>query len=363
MTSATISIICAISFYYTKHSAFVQHHVHDRIELQYHQKLKRVQLSPNRHTSHSEIDVNSTPVRKQIQGVMRPPIFDASPRGTARIQLIDPKSLKIPILVREDTPHQIAAMVGRTDNKPYSPYSPYDNSMSYVDDDDILTPLQTPRIFAYPGYGATINNKLEDKKKTVTLKENKEKGIPKYMVKHHRFNCMKYMIVFKNIKYLALSLSLNFFVTFLWFPGIVTNIQSSFKVINDGDWMPIVMITEFNIIDFIGRQFASNYKPKWLKESNLWTCSLLRLVTYPLFIMFYEGYIINDYLLHLVLIISALSNGWVVSISFMWFPRNCDKNQQQMAASIMNLALVTGLLCGSCVALLVQPFFKDADFV
>ena len=127
--------------------------------------------------------------------------------------------------------------------------------------------------------------------------------------------------------------------------------------------MAIIMVTEFNVIDFVGRQYLSSYTPKWLKEKHLWRCALLRIITYPVFILFFKGYIINDYILHLVMIISALSNGWVASLSFMWFPRNIHKHQHQIGASIMTLGLAVGILSGSSVALIVQPYISTTGFL
>lgn len=471
--SASISIICAISFWWSKHSAFVQHHVNDDegTNLKYHKKLKKISLedAPERtrflrpdmtpptdirhkmksrypHDKWMEsdsdsdsddykadhdlmdyrIDLASTPVIAQMKGIkprQRPLSYDTvmglSPHGTERIQVVDvERSVTLPVLVALDTPHALAHMI-RPDpfeafeksrhNKYLGVNQLQSPSISYVSDDDILTPLQgsVNLKMSAKAYGSIDDDAyehslssrdtrarrpLKSNKKRVFVFEGRKSGgktgnyrsatkhgqrkrrgrggirdtrkLPKYMVKHHRFNFRKYIYVFSNIKYLVLSLWLSMFITFLWFPGVVSNVKSSFNVINaDGKWMAIIMVTEFNVVDFIGRQYLSSYTPKWLKEKNLWTFALLRITTYPVFLLFFKGYIVNDYILHLVMIISALSNGWIASLSFMWFPRNIHKRQQQIGASIMTLGLAVGILSGSSVALIVQPYITEADFL
>jgi len=163
--------------------------------------------------------------------------------------------------------------------------------------------------------------------------------------------------VFLKVRHLVASIWLSMCFTFLWFPGVIVEIPSSFAAINEhGEWLPIIMILEFNVFDYIGRQFLCNVVPSWLRQHDLWKLSLLRMVTYPVFIVFLNQWVVNDVVLHCVMIVSALSNGYVCSLSFMWFPENVRKNEQQIAASLMTLGLIMGILSGSTTALIVQPY-------
>ena len=169
----------------------------------------------------------------------------------------------------------------------------------------------------------------------------------------------KYGRVFLRIRHLVGSIWLSMCFTFLWFPGIITAIPSSFAAINDhGEWMPLILILEFNVFDYIGRQFLCNVVPSWLTQYDLWKVSLLRMVTYPVFVVFLNEWVVSDVAVHSVMIASALSNGYVASLSFMWFPKNVRKNEQQIAASLMTLGLILGILSGSTMALILRPFIS-----
>eukprot|EP01084_Bolivina_argentea_P297525 512599_1 len=406
MISAIISIICAISFYYSKTNAFVQHHVFSNIHLSYARKLKRIHLSTspsNKNVLHRDIkqhkkddwstsddniidyhiDITS-PIQRQINGLTPTnqlitydtEMMFSSETGTESLKTKDVQTITVPILLRSDTPHRLASIISSDiiDSPP---------SLSFISDDDIIAPLKDSIQRNVKSYGSVENDSEElssDYQKHIKEKQrrlfrwdsskqdivsltDKSNKLPKYYVKHHKFNWIKYIHVFRIIKYLVLSIWLDMAITFLWFPGIVTNIPSSFDIINnDGEWMPIILITEFNIVDYIGRQFLSSYTPKWLTDKNLWIISLLRIVTYPVFVAFYRGDIVNDYVLHIIMILSALSNGYCASLSFMFYPRQITKHQHQSAASIMTLGLISGILSGSGVALILRPEIKISKF-
>lgn len=172
-----------------------------------------------------------------------------------------------------------------------------------------------------------------------------------------RKSARKYGRVFQKIRHLILACWLSFCFTFMWFPGLIVEIPSSFAVINEnGNWLPIILIFEFNVFDYVGRQFLCNVIPSWLTQHDLWKLSICRSVLYPIFVIFFRQFIVSDVILHCVMIISALSNGYVASLSFMWFPKNVKKgSEQQIAASLMTLGLIMGILSGSTLAIILQP--------
>lgn len=169
----------------------------------------------------------------------------------------------------------------------------------------------------------------------------------------------KYVGVFCKVRHLVGSIWLSMCFTFLWFPGMITAIPSSFAAINEhGEWMPLILILEFNVFDYIGRQFVCNVVPSWLTQHDLWKISLFRMASYPLFVVFCNEWLVSDFAVHSVMIVSALSNGYVASLSFMWFPQNVRKNEQQIAASLMTLGLILGILSGSTMALILRPYIS-----
>ena len=50
--------------------------------------------------------------------------------------------------------------------------------------------------------------------------------------------------VFNKIKFLALAMFLTFFATFLPFPAMIVSLESEYKWVNDGNWMPVILVVE-----------------------------------------------------------------------------------------------------------------------
>jgi len=302
--TAGISITCAVSFYWAKHSAFVRHHISDTRPT-FSRKLKKISLpsslSISSVTGSSSEDIVPVPSKRifTFDSAIQKSINrrnGATSESNLNGQSVDTQqTVGMPVWLQCDTPHTLAALAAPRVLSIPSP--------SYIDDDDVLTPISVRA----DSYGSVQ---------------------PTYKVKHHVFNHVKYMAVFGRISHLVLSIWLAMFVTFLWFPGMISSIPSQYALINaDGDWMAIIMVTEFNVCDYVGRQFLSSRTPRWLNERNLWMCALLRIVVYPLMILFYKRCWVSDWALHALVVGAALSNGWVASLSFMWFPRNVNKQQ------------------------------------
>lgn len=174
---------------------------------------------------------------------------------------------------------------------------------------------------------------------------------------------VNYLSVFKEIGPLAIGTFIVMMCTFLYFPGLELSIKSQYKIFqNDDDWFGIILITEYNVADYIGRQFLSKYK-LFVSPKNVIPLAIFRgVVIYPLFCVLYQQYIINDILLHFVNIIGAATNGYLICLMFIFLSDASNKQRKNksafnhISATIMTLSLNFGILTGSICAILLQKF-------
>jgi len=179
---------------------------------------------------------------------------------------------------------------------------------------------------------------------------------------------LKYADVFKEISSLAIGAFVVMAVTFLYFPGLLLSIKSQYKVFDDGagqDWLGILLLTEYNVFDYVGRQFLVKWKSR-LHAGNIVMVTVFRgFVVYPVFYVLYQRYVISDVLLHGINILGAATNGYCVCLVFMFLSElsNTKKKRKDnrfvfnhMSATIMTLALNLGILVGSIAAILIEKF-------
>ena len=102
----------------------------------------------------------------------------------------------------------------------------------------------------------------------------------------------------------------------------------------------------------IHRTFAgSSYQ--FITPSNLWLWSLSRLIFFPLFLLCHvEGTVLpiifaSDWWPTLFMILFALSNGYISSLSMMWGPTQAPPAYAEIAGSAMVLVMTVGLSAGS----------------
>ena len=163
---------------------------------------------------------------------------------------------------------------------------------------------------------------------------------------------INYSTVFPKVQLLCLAVFLNMVVTFLFFPSLCIGIKSQINILNKNNWIPVIMVTEFNIFDFIGTKWISSLTLFW-NEKNLWLLSLLRFVVYPIFLLLYKGYFQSDLLVHTTMIFSSVTNGYIGALSYMWAPNLLTNNQkeQEIGTSIMTTCLLLGIVSGSLISL------------
>jgi hypothetical protein len=175
------------------------------------------------------------------------------------------------------------------------------------------------------------------------------------------------------IKGPATCIFLTFAITLSIFPSWVSELQSSHECENrdrlDNDLYVPLSFVVFNIGDLLGR-LLSGYIPvhriRYLSQ-KLVAGALLRVLFLPAFLMCSttigsESSIVirNDFFSLSVQLLFAVSNGILISTSFMWFPQlvGTDSTLQKRSSEIMTFSLSFGLLSGSFLAF---PFLRFAS--
>jgi hypothetical protein len=186
----------------------------------------------------------------------------------------------------------------------------------------------------------------------------------------------------------ALSAFLNFFITLSLFPGVLVDIPVSKGRLSLGNWLPIVLITIFNLSDCLGRyilsfeskrpfkllmtrQLASNTD---LKQGHLslryyrylvWFPTLARVIFLPLFAMCIlpsedQPIFDSDILRCLIVFLFGLSNGFIQCANFTVAPTLVESEEMKNAVSLLLLlAIYCGLSFGAFFGLLVEKIIRS----
>lgn len=155
--------------------------------------------------------------------------------------------------------------------------------------------------------------------------------------------------VFRKIWLDAATVWSVFFVTLALFPGIMLKIEAPHGL---ADWWPIILITIFCVGDYIGRTV-----PRWVVVLTPRTLVVPVLVRYMFFVIFplciHPELITQQWALYLIMVIFALSNGYLGTLAMMFGPTKAEVHEKETAGFIMTLALNFGIFCGVHFAFLL----------
>lgn len=138
------------------------------------------------------------------------------------------------------------------------------------------------------------------------------------------------------------------------FPGIVSSIPSEYSFIEKDEWMSVILITEFNLFDWIGRQFGV-YFYFGFTSNTLWIGTICRLIfLYPVFVAMYQEYFINDIIANGCVILLGLTNGYFCSLAFTFASQCTNIHEMEANGAIMSFGLVMGVFLGSSISTAVS---------
>ena len=158
---------------------------------------------------------------------------------------------------------------------------------------------------------------------------------------HHRF-----WNVLIRIRWAALGILAIYAVTLSIFPGyLAENVES--KLLQD--WYPILLITTYNVSDFLGKSLTAIYAVKSIGKAT-WGC-IARLLFYPLFAACLHGpkWLRSELPVIFLTVMLGFTNGYLTSVLMILAPKSVPYEEAETAGFVMALFLAMGLATGSVI--------------
>ncbi|CAI4921064.1 CGH_1_collapsed_G0000450.mRNA.1.CDS.1 [Saccharomyces cerevisiae] len=180
-------------------------------------------------------------------------------------------------------------------------------------------------------------------------------------------------VLFAKLKYLVLSIFTTFVVT-LVFPVFASATYVTGLPLSNAQYIPLIF-TLWNLGDLYGRVIADwpMFRDQKFTPRKTFIYSLLRVAAIPLFLMFtaitssssgdeeHNGSVIVDLCYMLLQFLFGVTNGHVISMSFMKVPEQLDNDDEKEAAGgFTNIFVSTGLALGSIIS---YVFVFIIDFI
>ncbi|CAI9286466.1 unnamed protein product [Lactuca saligna] len=153
-----------------------------------------------------------------------------------------------------------------------------------------------------------------------------------------------FWVVVKKIRWFVTAGLVIYIVSLSIFPGYLSENVSSdyFK-----DWYPIILITTFNVGDFLGKCLTAIYLPRRSKGA-IWCC-MARVVFYPLFMGCIHGpkWMGSEVPVIVLTLMLGVSNGYLTSVLMILAPKSVPVEESEVVGIAMETSLVVGLVVGS----------------
>ncbi|CAH1796333.1 unnamed protein product [Owenia fusiformis] len=160
--------------------------------------------------------------------------------------------------------------------------------------------------------------------------------------------------VSKQVWPYMVAICLAYFVTLSLFPGIESEVVSCHL----GSWMPVILISVFNLFDFIGKIIAA--LPYDWPRGRLVLCSLCRVALIPLMMLCAtprnSPVLEAEFWPIFLSLLLGLSNGYFGSVPMILASTKVSDEQKELSGNIMTLSYSVGLTGGSAVAYLLEAW-------
>lgn len=166
--------------------------------------------------------------------------------------------------------------------------------------------------------------------------------------------------VFGEVKFFVLTLCLNYILSFISFPGIMSEKPIPSMT---NDWKLVSMLATFNVFDVVGKNLAQ-YRSKYTKWTILGIV-VSRVIYDILFVL--QAIPTSNAVLNagwfgfLNIALFGLTNGFVTTALFIMGPEVVDGPKKELAGFLSIFGLVTGLTAGGLVALPINKYIKSKN--
>ncbi|KAJ8753207.1 hypothetical protein K2173_017801 [Erythroxylum novogranatense] len=150
--------------------------------------------------------------------------------------------------------------------------------------------------------------------------------------------------VARKIHWPAFGIMTIYVVTLSIFPGFIAENLSSELL---KDWYPVLLITVYNVSDFLGKSLTAIYLIESIKKAT-WGC-ILRLLFYPLFAACLNGpkWLKTEAPVVVLTFLLGATNGYLTSVIMILAPKSVPASVAELSAIVMTVFLGFGLVGGS----------------
>eukprot|EP00731_Ephydatia_muelleri_P028547 Em0020g191a len=169
--------------------------------------------------------------------------------------------------------------------------------------------------------------------------------------------------VTKQIWMHAISILIAFFFTLFLFPGIISEIQYC----DIKDWMPVILITIFNLCDFIAKWLAL-VPIKWMTPRIVLLSCIGRVIFVPLFLLCTSPSptypILTGPAWPIIFTVAfGLTNGYLGCLPMVAHSKYVTEHKhKELAGTIMTWFLLTGLTLGAILAYSLTPLTRLHEY-
>lgn len=154
----------------------------------------------------------------------------------------------------------------------------------------------------------------------------------------------RFWVVARAVRWPAFGVFMIYTVTLSIFPGFLAeNIRSGTLK----DWYPILLITLYNVSDFLGKSATGVYVVKSIGKAT-WGC-VGRILLYPFFSLCLHGprWLKTETPIIFLTVTLGITNGYLTSVLMILSPKTVPVSESETAAIVMAVFLGLGLVSGS----------------
>ncbi|XP_060838761.1 equilibrative nucleoside transporter 4 isoform X1 [Rhopalosiphum padi] len=147
-----------------------------------------------------------------------------------------------------------------------------------------------------------------------------------------------------------LAIFLCYFVTLSIYPGVLSDLVSP----RFGTWMPVLVMTVFNLFDLMGKLLGAYSYERW--DDKILKSTKKRLFMIPAILLIvlvqhpFHTKIISEFMIILQTAVLGVTNGITGSVPMIFAPAKVVEERRELAGNIMTISYIAGTTAGSIFA-------------
>ncbi|VVC32686.1 Equilibrative nucleoside transporter,Major facilitator superfamily domain [Cinara cedri] len=147
-----------------------------------------------------------------------------------------------------------------------------------------------------------------------------------------------------------LAIFLCYFVTLSIYPGVLSDLVSP----RFGTWMPVLVMTVFNVFDLLGKLLGAYTYEQW--DDKVLNSAERRLFMIPAILLIvivqhpFHTRLISEFLIVLQTTVLGITNGITGSVPMIFAPAKVVEERRELAGNIMTISYIAGTTAGSLFA-------------